>query len=385
MKKIPYATQYIDDGDVLAVSRALKNDFLTQGPLVGEFEKKIAKYCGAKYAVAVNSGTSALHIACLAAGLKKGVEGITTPITFAASANCMLYCGAKPVFADVDPDTICIDPVEIENKITKKTRVIIPVHFAGHPCDMKKINAIAKKHKLTVIEDACHALGSKYYGEKIGSCRYSDMSVLSFHAVKHITTGEGGAVLTNNEKLYRKLVSLRTHGIVRDEAQAARIGAWYYEMRDLGYNYRITDFQCALGISQAKKLPAFIKKRKEIVNTYNKAFSKIPGISALKKQPWADPSYHIYVIRNDSAKTGVTRRALFDMLRKNNILVNVHYLPVYMHPYYQKSGYKNTSCKHAENYYGEAITLPLFPKMKKRDTDKVIKVLISAVKGNKKA
>ncbi len=384
MKKIPYATQYIDDGDVLAVSRALKNDFLTQGPLVGEFEKKIAKYCGAKYAVAVNSGTSALHIACLAAGLKKGDEGITTPITFAASANCMLYCGAKPVFADIDPDTACIDPVEIENKITKKTRVIIPVHFAGHPCDIKKISAIAKKHKLAVIEDACHALGSKYYGKKIGSCRYSDMSVLSFHAVKHITTGEGGAVLTNNEKLYKKLASLRTHGIVRDKLQAARIGAWYYEMRDLGYNYRITDFQCALGISQIKKLPAFIKSRRKIVKIYNEAFLRIPGISSLNKQPWADPSYHIYVIRVDAKKAGISRKDLFNQFRNNNILVNVHYLPVYRHPYYKRSGYKNTFCKNAEGYYKEAITLPLYPHMKMRDADKVVKVLLSAIKDRKR-
>lgn len=372
MKNLPYARQSIDDGDVAAVARALKADFLTQGPLVSKFENEIARYCGAKFAVAVNSGTSALHLACLAAGLKKGDEGITTPITFAASANCMLYCGAKPVFADVDPATICIDPDEIQKKISKNTKLVIPVHFAGHPCDMKKINAIAQARQLTVIEDACHALGSKYCGEKIGSCRHSDMTVLSFHAIKHITTGEGGAVLTNNEQLYSKLFALRTHGIVRDKAQADSIGSWYYEMRDLGYNYRLTDFQCALGITQLKKIPYFLKRRAQIARCYNQAFSGLKGISLLAEESWAKPSYHLYVIRVDKNKAGISRKQLFDLLREMGIVANVHYLPVYKHPYYRAMGYRDVLCKNAESYYEQAITLPLYPKMTDQDVRKVI-------------
>lgn len=387
MKKIPYATQFIDKQDVKAVSNALLNEYLTQGPTVRKFEEEIAKYCGAKYAVAVNSGTSALHIACLAAGLKKGDEGITSPITFVASSNCMLYCGAKPVFADVDPETICIDPKEIEKKITKKTKVIIPVHFAGHPCDMKKISSIAKKHNLTIIEDACHALGSEYMGEKIGSCKYSDMAVLSFHAVKHITTGEGGAVLTNNKDLYERLLLLRSHGITRNsylfESNNPKTdGDWYYEMQTLGFNYRITDFQCALGLSQLKKLPVFVKKRKEIVEIYNKTFENIDGIEPVKQKPWANPSYHLYVIRIDEKKLKIDRKALFDYLRKKGILVNVHYIPVYKQPYYQKIGYKNTFCKNAEEYYKSAITLPLYPKMKRKEVKIIIKILWDGINKN---
>ncbi len=386
MKKIPYAAQFIDDSDVSAVSKALKRDFLTQGPLVNIFEKKIADFCGVKYAVAVNSGTSALHIACLAAGLKKGDEGITSPITFVATANCMLYCGAKTVFADIDPATICIDPKEIEKKISKRTKIIIPVHFAGYPCDMKKIHAIAKEHGLLVIEDACHALGSEYRGKMIGSCKYSDMTVLSFHAVKHITTGEGGAVLTNNKKYYEKLKILRSHGITRNKnLMNSSDGDWFYEMQDLGFNYRLTDFQCALGISQLNKLGRFVKRRNEIAKMYDSAFFDIQAISSFLVEPNVKSARHIYVLGFDLSMLNCSRKEIFDEYRERGILVNVHYIPVYKHPYYQKVGGKSNICQRAEAYYRSCITLPLYPKMSEKEVEKVINATRSIVNRHLKA
>ena len=272
MKYIPYAKQWILDDDVDIVADSLRSDYLTQGSKVLEFENKTARYCGTKYAVAMSSGTAALHAAAFVAGIKHGDEVITSPITFVASANCVLYCGGKPVFADIEEDTINIDPNEITKKITTKTKAIIPVHFAGHPCDLEEIHDIAKKHNLIIIEDACHALGAEYNDSKIGACKYSDMTVLSFHAVKHITTGEGGMILTNNENYYKRLLMFRTHGITRDPNKIINSdeGDWYYEMQFLGFNYRITDFQCALGISQLQKFDTFLKRRKEIVDFLEK-------------------------------------------------------------------------------------------------------------------
>lgn len=373
--KIPYARQSINRQDVKAVADALKDDYLTQGPMVERFEKAVAGYCGARFAVAVNSGTSALHIACLAAEIKPGDEGITSPITFVASSNCMLYCGAQPVFADIDSDTICIDPEEIEKKITAKTKIIIPVHFAGHPCDMERIHKIAKNKKLTVIEDACHALGATYKGSKIGSCEYSDMTVMSFHAVKHITTGEGGMVLTNNQELYEKLKVLRSHGITREKGRLKNDpGGWYYEMQYLGFNYRITDFQCALGMSQLKRLDQFIKRRREIARQYDKVFNKSDLICSINQESNGQSSYHLYVVRFNLEKLRSSKRAIFDEFRKQGIMVNLHYIPVYQQPYYRDLGYGKVNCPKAEKYYQEALTLPLYPGMTDKDVKKVIKV-----------
>lgn len=366
---IPYGRQWLDKEDIESVISVLKSDFITQGPKVKEFEDKVANYCGAKYAVAVSSGTAALHIACLAAGIKNGDEVITTPISFAASANCVLYCGGRPIFADIEDDTVNINPAEIEKKITKRTVAIIPVDFAGHPCDLKEIQKIAKKHNLVIIEDACHALGAEYRGTKIGSCEFSDITVFSFHPVKHITTGEGGMVLTNRKDLYKKLTVFRNHGIVRNRKDLLRKneGSWYYEIQDLGFNYRITDFQCALGISQLKKLGKFIKRRRRIANNYRKELSKIDAITLPVEKDYAKSVWHIYVIRVNRE-----RKKIFNKLAKEGIGVNVHYRPIYLHPFYKQLGYKEGLCPKAEKYYREALTIPLYPKMKNEDFSYII-------------
>lgn len=373
MKQIPYATQWIEDDDIAAVTAALKSSNLTQGSLVEQFEKSVAEYCGAKYAVAVNSGTSALHIACLAAGITKGDEVITSPITFVASANCVLYCGGRPVFADVDPVTINIDPFEIERKISPKTKAIIPVHFTGNPCDMAAIHDIAKRHNLLVMEDAAHALGAEYQGKKIGACEYSDMVILSFHPVKHITTGEGGMVLTNNHELYRKLRLYRSHGITRDaDLLSKNDGGWYYEMHALGYNYRLTDFQCALGISQMKKIDRSMSRRREIAQKYTKAFKGGLGLSTLDDTPDVKSSYHLYVILVED------RKRIFDFMRLSKVTVNVHYLPVYLQPYYQSLGYQQGSCPNSESYYEKCLSIPMYPKLMDDEQKYVIQKLQEA-------
>ena len=373
-KTIPYATQWIENDDIEAVVSALKSTNLTQGPLVDSFEKKVADYCGAKYAVAVNSGTSALHIACLAAGISVGDEVITSPITFVASANCILCCGGRPIFADILDDTINIDPQEIKKKLTSKTKAIIPVHFTGNPCDLEEINQIACEKNLIVIEDAAHALGAEYEGAKIGAGKFSDMTIFSFHAVKHITTGEGGMVLTNNEELYERLKFHRSHGITRDQKYLNKNnGIWYYEMHKLGYNYRLTDIQCALGISQLKKLDRFVLRRREIAYKYNEAFRNFDRVAILKETPQAKSSYHLYVIMVKN------RRSIFDKMREGGIIVNVHYIPAYLHPYYQQLGYQSGLCPNAETYYQGAITLPLYPKMSDEDVNYVIGTLKQAI------
>ncbi|MDD5564737.1 MAG: UDP-4-amino-4,6-dideoxy-N-acetyl-beta-L-altrosamine transaminase [Thermoanaerobaculaceae bacterium] len=375
MKNIPYATQWIDNKDVLAVGKTLLLECITQGPKTGEFEELIAGRCGARYAVAVNSGTAALHIACLAAGLKKGDEGITSPITFVASPNCMLYCSARPVFADIDEDTACVSNDSLEKLITPRTKVVIPVHFGGHSCDMDSLYKVAKREHLTVIEDACHAIGAEYKGTKVGSCAYSDMTVFSFHAIKQMTTGEGGMVLTNNPELYKKLKMLRTHGITRDpDMMSAAPGEWYYEMQLLGFNYRLTDFQCALGISQLMRLDDFIRVRKDIADRYDKAFADMECVKPLEQKRYAVSSRHLYVVRFDVSKLKTSRKSIFDAYRKKGIMVNVHYIPVYNQPYYRKLGYRTGICPKAEKYYEEAITLPLHPKMSGADVAKVIGV-----------
>lgn len=373
---IPYGRQWIEEEDIQAVIEVLKSDYLTTGPKVQEFEKTVAEYVGAKYAVAVSNGTAALHAACFAAGIKSGDEVITTPITFAASSNCVLYCGGKPVFADIEADTYNIDPNDIARKITNKTKAIIPVHFAGQPCNMDKINEIAKQYNLIVIEDAAHALGADYKGKKIGSI--SDMTIFSFHPVKHITTGEGGMITTNDKDLYDKLILFRTHGITRDsEFMTHNEGAWYYEQLDLGFNYRITDIQCALGISQMKKLDKFVTRRKEIANKYNQAFKDVQNITLPKQSNNCNSSWHLYVIQI----LNKDRKQVFDKLRQLGIGVNVHYIPVYKHPYYQNNGYSKTACANAENYYKHAISIPIFPKMTDEEVDYVIENIKAIIGG----
>jgi len=379
---IPYGKQNISKTDIAAVGNVLESDFITQGSKVREFENALCSYTGAKYAVSVSSGTAALHIACLAAGVKKNSEVITSPMTFIASANCTLYCGGKPIFADIQDDTVNISPEEIKKSITKKTKAVIPVHFAGHPCDMVAINKIAKKHNLTVIEDACHALGAEYKANgkwfKIGSCKHSDMAVFSFHPVKSITTGEGGAILTNRADLYRKLLTLRSHGVTKDHSQfksgnSKHTGDWHYEMQDLGFNYRITDFQCALGIQQLKKLNGFIKNRKRITKTYYKELSKVKEIDLPIEKENAKSAWHLYVVR---LKNHVKRKETFDYLRNKGIGVQVHYIPVHFQPYYrERFGYKKGDYPKAEKYYERAVSLPLFPTIKYSEIKRVIKLV----------
>lgn len=384
-KQIPYSTQFIADEDIQAVVEALRSDWLTQGPRIEEFEKEMARYCGAKYAVAVNSGTSALHLACLVAGIGKEDEVITSPITFVASANCVLYCGGKPVFADIQEDTINIEPEEIKKNVTSKTKAIIPVHFAGHPCDMEEIRTIAEQHDLIIVEDASHALGAEYRGSKIGSCKYSDMSVLSFHAVKHITTGEGGMVLTNNKIYYDRLRMLRTHGIIRDKNMLinADEGAWYYEMQSLGFNYRITDIQCALGLSQLSNLPKRIARRQEIARCYDNAFSELEGVSTLKLRNGVVHSYHLYILLFNTAKLKKTRREIFQALRDNGIMVNVHYIPIHLHPYYREMfGVRTGLCPTAEKVYQHMISLPMFYGLDDNDVERVIEEVKKNIRKN---
>lgn len=370
MKHIPYGRHYIDNSDIKQVVETLRSDWVTQGRKIGEFEKRLASYCGARYAVVVSSGTAALHIAAIVAGIKPGTEVITSPITFVASANCVLYCGGQPVFADVQKDTINIDPEDIEKKITKRTKAIIPVHFSGHPCDLVEIYNIAKKYNLIVIEDAAHALGAIYKSSRIGSCKFSDMTVLSFHPVKHITTGEGGAVLINEKDIYERLLMLRNHGITKEVSMCERYdGPWYYEQKFLGFNYRITDFQCALGISQLKKLDGFVERRREIAYLYNKRLSNIEEIELPAERSRVRSSWHLYPIRLKEVKK---REKLFSYLRNNNIGVQVHYIPVYMQPYYRNLGYKNVQCRTAEDYYHRTISLPVYPGLSEKKIDFVV-------------
>ena len=367
---IPYGRQTIEEDDIQAVVDVLKSDYLTTGPKIAEFEQIVADYVGAKYAVAISNGTSALHAACFAAGIGPGDEVITTPLTFAASANCVLYCGGTPVFADVDARTYNIDPEDIQKKITDKTRAIIAVHLAGQPCDMDEIHSIAREHNLIVIEDGAHALGSVYKGKKIGSL--SDMTTFSFHPVKPITTGEGGMIVTNNESLYKKLLLFRSHGITRDDSLMNRNdGPWFYQQLDLGYNYRITDIQCALGCSQMKKLDRFLKRRKEIVMRYNEAFAGCDNIVTPYQLPETESGWHLYIVQIKNHD----RKKVFETLRDRGIGVNVHYIPVYMHPYYQEHGYADVHCRNAEEVYRNIISLPLYPGLSIEQQEYVIRTL----------
>ncbi len=375
--KIYYGRQWISDEDIEAVKNVLEGPYITCGPKVKEAEERLASYTGAKYAVVVNSGTSALHCACIAAGIKEGDEVITTPITFAASANCALYCGAKPVFADIDPETYNIDPASIRAHITDKTKAVIAVDFTGQVVKADEIRAICDEFGLVFIEDAAHSIGSSYNGKMVGNI--ADMTCFSFHPVKTVTAGEGGAILTNNEGFYKKLVLAHTHGITHDEEEmedAPHEGPWYYEEISLGYNYRMTDFQAALLISQLGRIDEFVAKRKRIVEIYDKAFADVPGIIVQKEIPESDTSRHLYIIRLDLDKLTCTRREFFDAMSAENIQCQIHYVPVYWFPYYRHLGYEKGLCPNAEEIYKGIMSIPLYPKM----TDKDIEDTIAAVK-----
>ncbi|QCR31523.1 UDP-4-amino-4,6-dideoxy-N-acetyl-beta-L-altrosamine transaminase [Lysinibacillus sp. SGAir0095] len=364
---LSYGRQVIDEEDIQAVIDTLRSPFLTQGPKVMDFEQAIAEYVGTKYAVAFSNGTAALHAACYAAGITEGDEVITSPITFAASANCVRYVGGTVIFADIDPKTYNIDPIEIEKNITSRTKAIIPVDFTGQPANMEEIMDIAKKHNLIVIEDGAHSLGAEYKGKKVGTL--ADMTMFSFHPVKPVTTAEGGIIVTDNMEFYQKLQLFRSHGIEKTSF-ANEQGDWYYEMTDLGYNYRMTDIQAALGLSQLKKIDKFIERRHEIAQIYNEAFKYIPEIKIPIQLEETYSGWHLYMVQ---LNTELSREYIFNKMREMNIGVHVHYIPVYWHPYYQQLGYRKGLCPIAENYYHNALTLPIHPGM----TDEQIKVIVS--------
>ena len=371
MKFIPYGHQWIDEEDIEEVVKVLKSDWITTGPKIEEFENALRRYVGCKYAVAVNSGTSALDIAVQTLNLPRGSEIITTPFTFVATSNAVLYNNLKPIFVDIEKDTRNINPEEIRKKITDKTKAIIYVDYAGHPCDIEEIKDIAEEHDLYLIEDASHAIGAEYKGKKIGN--FADMTIFSFHPVKHITTGEGGVVVTNNKDFYERLKMIRNHGI--DKSALDRFGpeaGWAYDLKFLGRNYRITDFQVALGISQLKKLDEFIRRRKEIVEMYNEAFKSMPEIETPIVKPYIKPAWHIYTVLLD----GINRDEFFREMREKGIGVNVHYIPIYLFSYYQEHfNFNPNDFPVTEEVFSKIITLPLFPKMKDAEIFYVVKAV----------
>lgn len=376
---LPYGHQTIDNKDVKAVIDVLKSDYLTTGPAISLFENKIKSYVGVDYAIAISNGTAALHAACFAAGIKEGDEVIVSSITFAASSNAVLYCGATPVFADIDPITYNIDPNSIRELINDKTKAIVVVDYTGQPVDIDEIMEIARRNNLIVIQDSAHSLGSEYKGEMIG--KQADMTTFSFHPVKPITTAEGGMVVTNNIK-YAELIRLfRSHGITRDEDQLLNdVGPWYYEQQLLGYNYRMSDIQAILGVSQLEKIETFLSKRRKLAKLYNNLLENISGITIPEEPEYSNSGWHIYVIKIDTKSTGLSRKFFFEALRAENIGVNVHYIPVYLMPYYKELGYEAGLCPRAEAFYEDIITLPLHPGMTEddvRDVTKAIKKILS--------
>ena len=375
---LPYGHQSIDERDIQAVVDVLRSDWLTTGPKVAEFEEAFAAYVGAKHAVSFSSGTAALHGAAFAAGLQSGDEAITTPMTFAATANCVLYQGATPVFADVTGDTLNLDPEQVASRITSKSRAILPVDYAGHPADLDPILQLADKHGVTVIEDASHALGAEYRGGRVGAI--SHMTVFSFHPVKHLPTGEGGMVTTDTHQFAEKLRRFRNHGISSEARQRQSAGQWYYEMVLLGYNYRLTDIACALGMSQLQKMPANLARRREIAARYTSAFRCLPGAVAPKVRAEANPAWHLYPIRLDLEQLTVGRGEAFRALLAENIGVNVHYIPVHLHPYYrERFSYKGGEFPIAEDAYERLISLPMFHGMTDQDVDDVIEAVRKVV------
>ncbi|MBL7085880.1 MAG: UDP-4-amino-4,6-dideoxy-N-acetyl-beta-L-altrosamine transaminase [Candidatus Cloacimonetes bacterium] len=380
---IPYGKQWIDDDDIQSVVDVLKSDWLTTGPKIDEFEQAVANFTGSTYAVAVSSGTAALHAAMFAINIQSGDEVIVPAMTFAATANCIVFQGGTPVFADVDPYTLLIDTLDVERKINASTKAIISVDYAGQPADYDVLNQIADKNGLVLVADACHAIGGSYKERPVGSL--AGLNAFSFHPVKHITTGEGGMITTDNEDFSRRMKIFRNHGITTDHRQRAEQGSWFYEMMELGYNYRITDFQCALGISQLKKLPQWIKRRQKIAKQYDDAYKNNEYIQPLSIASNVKHAYHLYVVRVKFERLGINKDDLFVLLRKNGIGVNVHYIPVYFHPYYQTNfGLKKGLCPVAEEAYNEILSLPIFPKMIDQDIDKVIDMFISIIEKESK-
>ncbi len=368
---LPYARQYVDDDDIAAVVTTLQSDWLTTGPLVDEFEQAFAAFVGTKHAVAVSNGTAALHAAIFALDIQPGDEVIVTPITFAASANCVLYQGGTPVFVDVEPDTLLIDPAQVESKITSRTKAIITVDYTGHPCDYDALNTISEKYGLAIIDDACHAVGGSYKGRAVGTL--ADLNTFSFHPAKHLTTGEGGMITTNDDEYAHRMRVFRNHGITTDHRQRAERGGFFYEMVYLGYNYRITDIQCALGLSQLKKLPGAVQKRQHLAAMYDAAFASMDAVKPLTVRSNVAHAYHLYMVQFDTDVLGMNRGEIFRALRAENIGVNVHYIPVHLHPYYQEHlGTKPGLCPVAEVAYERLVTLPLFPQMTEADVDDVI-------------
>ncbi|WP_028988639.1 UDP-4-amino-4,6-dideoxy-N-acetyl-beta-L-altrosamine transaminase [Thermithiobacillus tepidarius DSM 3134] len=379
---IPYGRQDISESDIQAVVDVLRSDYLTQGPVVPRFEKAVAEYCGAQHAVAVNSATSALHIACLAIGLGPGDRLWTSPVTFVASANCGLYCGAEVDFVDIDPRNYNLCPQALEHKLIEAERegrlpkIVVPVHLAGQPCDMQAIHALSQRFGFRIIEDASHAIGGKYRGEPVGNGRYSDITIFSFHPVKIITTAEGGMALTNDDELAHRMALLRSHGITRDPVQMTQApeGPWYYQQIDLGFNYRMTELQAALGLSQMERLDEYVSRRHALAERYDEQLADLP-----LTLPWQHPdSYsglHLYVIRLKLDKIGKSHREVFEALREQGIGVNLHYIPVHTQPYYQRMGFRLGNYPEAERYYAEAISLPMYPTLTEAQQDHVITTL----------
>lgn len=388
-RRLPYGHQFVGAADIEAVGEALRHDWITQGPRVADFERAIAEYCGAPHAVAFSSGTAALHGACAAAGLGPGDEAITSPLTFAATANAVVYCGARPVFADIDASTLNIDPAEIARRLSPRTRAVLPVDFAGLPVDLDAIGRLARERGLVVIEDAAHALGAevqvKGAWERVGSAGAADMVVFSFHPVKHITTGEGGMVLTRSADLADRMRSFRHHGIRRDAALAERHGPWYYEIDQLGFNYRLTDFQCALGLSQLRQLTGFVARRTAIAERYRR---ELAG-HGLGVQEWDarrfKHAWHLFTIQLPLSQLRSTRRQIFDALTARGVGVQVHYIPVYHHPFYQRLGHRTGECPVTERYYASALTLPLYPGMTDDDVSRVIDTVLAVLKEHRGA
>jgi perosamine synthetase len=367
---IPYGRQSIDEEDIRAVVEILRSDWLTTGPKVAEFERAFVDFVGIQQAVAVSSGTAALHAAVNALGISPGDEVIVPAMTFAATANCVVFQGATPVFADVDPDTLLISPAQVEAKITPRTRAVITVDYTGHPADYDAIRAITDKYGIALVADACHALGASYKGNSVGSL--ADLTVFSFHPVKHITTGEGGMITTDDPKVAERMRRFRNHGITTDHHQREKEGSWFYEMVDLGYNYRLTDLQCALGLSQLKKLPRFLEKRRKIANHYDDFFSRISGIVPLKVSADVQHAYHLYVIQLNLESSSGDRMTVFRNLRRQGIGVNVHYIPVHLHPFYRrKFGTGAGLCPVAEAAYNQILSLPMHAEMTDQDVNTV--------------